>query len=254
MIILLPIFHSLSSIVQQVWVQYALIILELLLLIFLFEILPLVFGVRSSFKKNFSDFIHFQFLRGIFSITLLLVFFVGIKKFGINEGYIDITGLSDVVQAVILFVYAEFFIYICHRGAHVFKIPLITKAHKFHHTVTSDLDWINARKEHNLIISLFVFIFSALFFIVFKSSPMSHSITLALFLILLSFSHYKVPISVPYLDKVFLFPRDHRRHHTQRSGPFGVSLSLFDTLFGTRSENVKQSETSANQKHNQKER
>lgn len=231
-----PFYNFSLLFIEKTWQDYASFVLELALLITLFEIVPIFFNVKSSLRKNFSDFFHFQFFFGLWATTLLIILYIIFYSLPIQKGYLDITHMSNFTQSVILLIIAEFFIYIFHRSAHLFKIPILSKAHRFHHTITTDIDWVNSRKEHIFIISLFVTVFAVLFFVVFKSSPLSHGITLASFLLLLSFSHFKLPLSLPYLDKFFLFPKDHLRHHTKYHGPYGISLSIFDTLFNTRND------------------
>lgn len=206
----------------------------LFLLFIIFEIIPLFFGIKNTIKSNLTDFIKYQVIRGIYTISLGIFFIVLFFYIKINFGLINITNFSTFSQVIILYFCSEFIIYIAHLLAHKYKIPILSKAHSFHHTLTTNMEWVNSRKEHYFVLTLFTFIFCLFFFVIFKSSNISHSIVIALYFLLNAFSHYRIPMSIPVLDQILLFPKDHLRHHTERSGPYGVTLSLFDSIFNTR--------------------
>jgi hypothetical protein len=213
--------------------QLGFLFLNLLFCFFVFEIIPLFFGYKNTIKKNLNEFFKYQLLRGIYAFTLGAFVTVLIFKGGFNLGIFDITHLSILSQVIILYFCSEFLIYLAHMGAHKIKIPVLSNAHKFHHTVKEDLQWVNSRKEHLFSISLFVLVFCFFFFIFFKSSPTAHLICTHLFIFWLAFTHFKIPLILRPLGYIFLLPGDHVRHHTKRSGPYGVTLSLFDTIFNT---------------------
>ena len=205
-----------------------------LTLLTLFEVVPVCLGRKSTLKKNLPDLARFHVVRGmvllILGVTLPFLFFF----MGIAHGIIDISYLPRFLQIVVLYLFSEFWIYLSHRSAHRYMIPILSKAHRFHHTTTTDLEWVNSKKEHYFVLILFLMVFEVTFFIVFHSSKGVFPVTLGLYLILNAFSHFEVPISIKYLDKVFLFPKDHLRHHTRKGGPYGVTLSVFDSIFKTR--------------------
>lgn len=206
-----------------------------LFLFVIFEILPLLFGAKSTIQKNFKDFLLYQVGRGTYAVLVGGIFVYIYFHYHLNIGFIDISNLPHISQAIIIYFFAELCIYFAHMSAHVYNTPIIAKAHRFHHTVKSDLEWVNAKKEHLVVIALFMFVFTSMCYIIFKSSGIAHLLVTSTYLFLNSFSHYHKPFSIPYLDYIFLFPKDHLRHHTERiSGPYGVTLSLFDTLFNTR--------------------
>lgn len=210
-----------------------LIIITIILFI-LFELLPLYFGVKNTIKKNMSDLLTYQILRNIISIFLGGAILGLLFLTPLPRGLYDLTHFSTFSQVIILYFCIEFFVYLGHFLAHKFKIPLLSKAHGFHHQTTTNLQWVNSHKEHFLVIGLFLFFFCIFYFFVFRSSILSHTIVGALYLTLNAFSHFHKPVSIPFLDQIFLFPKDHLRHHTKRGGPYGVTLSLFDTIFDTR--------------------
>ncbi len=200
--------------------------------------LPVVFGTQRKIRENMHDFVYYQFGRSVFALVFGILMVVLYVSFDVKMGLIDITQFSLFSQVLILFFCSEFCIYVAHMGAHKYRIPLLTRAHAFHHTVTTDMDWTNSRKEHLFVLAFFMAVYTFFFFVVFQSSSNSHVVTTTLYLLLNALSHYRVHFSWKYLDQVFLFPRDHFRHHTERSGPYGVALSLFDTIFGTRGREI----------------
>lgn len=200
----------------------------------LFEIVPLAFGISSSIRRNLSDLIRFQLGRGMYAEGVGLVFLLLILYFHLYGGGIDLRQKTLILQVLIAYLSIDFVIYLAHFLVHKYRVPLLSEAHGFHHTVTSDMEWVNSRKEHVLVLGLFAAVFAFFFYIVYIVTPIVIPIVVAVFLLLNAFSHYRVPVSIPGLDHVFLFPKDHLRHHTEISGPYGVTLSVFDTIFGTR--------------------
>ncbi len=205
-----------------------------LVLFIIFEVIPIFFGAKNTIKKNLHDLMLYNIIR--MYVTKVIAAFVSVLIIlsPIKKEIIDLTHLSAFSQIVILYFFIELSIYFLHRVSHTYDIPLFSKAHGFHHKIKDDLQWVNSRKEHFLVITSFVIIFSIFYYVVFKTEVLVKIIVAALYLTLNTLTHFHIPFSVPVLDKIFLFPKDHRRHHTNFSGPYGVTLSLFDTLFNTR--------------------
>ncbi len=208
------------------------------ILFFIYEIIPLFFGMKSTIQKNSYELFRFELTRAIFAITIGTLFFTlfTLAGFGRDKGFFDITQFSIFSQVIILYFCIELTVYLLHFAAHTCRIPILSLAHGFHHTITTELQWVNSRKEHLFVISLFVLIFSIFFCIIFQTSRIVYPVVTATFLLLNSFSHFGIPFSIKLLDRIFLFPQDHLRHHTKRGGPYGVTLSLFDTILNTRDE------------------
>lgn len=206
-----------------------------IVLFFAFETLPSILGIQAKYKKNFKDFLRFQLLRGLYATVLGFSFIYVFIQIGIFGGFISIYGLSTFEQVVVQYFIIELCIYTAHLLAHKYNLPLITRAHGFHHETKEDMDWVNSKKEHLLVIGLFVLIFMSVFFVLFKSSNISHVIVILCYTFLNALTHYRIHFTIPILDFIFLFPKDHYNHHTiRRSGPYGVTLSIFDTIFNTR--------------------
>ncbi len=215
--------------------QIIFLILWIIFLFLIFECIPLLFGAKNTIKKNFHDFLIYQLVRGLYTVTVGAIFVFCIFQFNVNKGLVNISHLSHISQAIIIYFFSELVIYLAHMYAHKRKIPIITKAHQFHHTITNDMEWVNSRKEHLIIITLFMLIFTIFCFVVFNSSNISHIFVTTTYLLLNSFSHYRKPITIKYLNQIFLFPGEHIKHHTlYKNGPYGVTLSIFDTIFNTR--------------------
>ena len=204
------------------------------LLVFFECILPFVLNIPHRLRQNFHEFIQFQIGRSIFALIFATVIILALVGTHVPMGWISLLHLSLFSQVLILLFCSEFVIYIAHLSAHKYSIPLLSRTHRFHHTVTTDMDWTNSRKEHLLVISLFMLVYCFFFFVVFRSSSAAHVITTSLYLFLNALSHYRAHFTLPFVDQILLFPKDHYRHHTERSGPYGVALSIFDTIFATR--------------------
>lgn len=222
--------------VNELFTEIFQITLFSLCLFVVFEYIPLLFwNIPQKIKSNFKDFILYHIGRGVYSVMIGFVCIYGYIKLGIFGQGIDIGHLTIVSQVILLYLCIEFVIYCSHMCAHKYKIPFLTRAHSFHHQTTSDMDWVNSKKEHFFVISLFVIIFTLFFFVIFNASSAAKTLTLGVYVFLNSLSHYRIRFSIPILDQIFLFPKDHYTHHTvRRSGPYGVTLSLFDTIFNTR--------------------
>lgn len=203
-------------------------------LFFLFEILPLLFGAKNTIRKNLHDLFVYNLARVVIVHSMgigiiLLLFLVPVEK-----QIIDLTHFSTLSQSVILYFCIELLIYGGHRAAHRYKVPFITKAHGFHHKIKDNLQWVNSKKESLIVIFLFLVVFCFFYYIAFKTNSLAKIIVAVSYLTLNSFSHFHTPFTIPYLNYIFLFPKEHKEHHIQFGGPYGVSLSLFDTLFNTR--------------------
>jgi hypothetical protein len=170
----------------------------------------------------------------IFSILFGALISVAFFTLHLNLGIFDIRGLSIFAQIFLVYMLAEFMIYASHLGAHKLKIPLVSKSHLFHHTITHDVQWVNSKKEHPFIIFLFILVFCFVFYTVFNTAPIVKILTVNIFIFLQALSHFRIPIGSKHLGWFFLLPKDHHRHHQNRTGPYGVSLSIFDTIFKTR--------------------
>ncbi len=203
----------------------------------LFEIVPLLFGARIRIRENWRDFIRYQVGSSVYITTMMVPFILLIfYLLHLQQTLFNITHYSLFSQVLILYFCAELTIYGAHMAAHKYRVPILSKAHAFHHTITTDMDWVNSRKEHLFVISLFATVYCLFFFVVFKSSNLSHLVVTSLYVFFNAFSHFRIPFTLQYFDQVFLFPKDHLKHHTRLGGPYGVTLSLFDTIFNTRAE------------------
>lgn len=215
--------------------EFARLVVLVALFFVAFEIVPLVWNVKSTIRKNLPDLGKYQLLLGAYVQIAGLVILAVLIYLKVPFGNIDIRELPIIAQVIITYLCIDFFIYIAHFLVHRYRIPLLSRAHGYHHSITTDLQWVNSRKEHPIILALFASVFVLFLYVVFKVSPATSIIVISLGLFLNAFSHFHIPFAIPYLDKFFLFPREHHQHHTIRdSGPYGVTLTIFDTLFGTR--------------------
>lgn len=218
-------------------VNFYVFLLSLIFFVIVFEIIPIVMGKGNTLRKNIPDFFKYHIGRKLFAVLVFNFILIILYTTPIKKGLLDLTSFSIASQTIILYFFVEFFIYMFHQIIHNSKIPLFSKAHNnYHHKITNDFQWVSARKEHMLIIASFVGIASVIFIIIFKSSPYAQIAMISIFLFLNALSHFRIPFSVKLLDQVFLFPKDHLRHHTKRGGPYGLTTTIFDTIFNTRDE------------------
>lgn len=199
-----------------------------------FELVPLLWKKKQRISENFKDLVIYQFGMSVVSLIFGFIIIFFLKFFKFDVGFVNLLELPLILQIFIIYIVSEFFIYLAHMGAHKWRIPVVTNAHKFHHRVTFDMEWVNSKKENPFIVFLFVLVFCTVFYVFFQTSTLAKILSVNIFIFLQALSHYREKISIPYLDMFFLFPKDHFRHHTERSGPYGVTLSIFDTIFGTR--------------------
>jgi sterol desaturase/sphingolipid hydroxylase (fatty acid hydroxylase superfamily) len=199
-----------------------------------FEIIPIFLKKQHKISENFPDLMVYQFGMSILSLIFGLAIIFLFKVLKLDIGIINISQFPLFLQVFIIYLVSEFFIYLAHFGAHKWLVPLVSSAHRFHHRVTYNMEWVNSKKENPFIIFLFVLVFCIVFYIFFQTLALAKVLSVNIFIFLQALSHYREKISIPYLDKFFLFPSDHFRHHTERTGPYGVTLSIYDTIFGTR--------------------
>lgn len=218
------------------------IFLQISILIFInfiaflaFEIIPILLKKENTIPKNFNDLITYQFGMSIFSILFGAIIFIIFKQLNLVVGLMNISNLSILIQTLIVYLVAEFLIYLSHLGAHKWKIPLVSKSHMFHHKTTTDLQWVNSKKEHPFIIFLFILVFCFVFYTLFQTDNIVKILCVNIFIFLQALSHFRIPVTIKYLDFFFLFPKDHHKHHQQRTGPYGVTLAIFDNIFKTNS-------------------
>ena len=169
---------------QFVEQQISVLILINLLAFVFFEIFPLILKKENTIAKNFNDLLLYQFGMSIFSIVFGVLIFFGFYKVGLVKEFINLRDLPLFVQVVIVYLTAEFFIYASHLSAHKLKIPLVTKSHYFHHTVTDDLQWVNSKKEHPFIIFLFILVFNFVFYTIFGTSTLVKVLCVNIFIFL----------------------------------------------------------------------
>lgn len=202
--------------------------------VFIYEIIPYLFGVKSEIKRNVKDIFYtigISVYTTVFGILLIFIY----TKFDLPKGLIQIDHVPLYLQVAIIVISTDFFTYIFHRTVHKRYIPIFSKAHMFHHEISKNMDWANGRREHIYIMSAITVFSSIVFYFLYSGDPIANLLAFHVLLFLALFSHYRVLISIPVLDKVLLFPKDHYKHHNvYESGPYGIHTSLFDTIFGTR--------------------
>ncbi|MAF59549.1 MAG: sterol desaturase family protein [Candidatus Pacebacteria bacterium] len=183
-------------------------------------------------KAIFSDISYYWLLRPLAYIPLTVFLVVMLDSAGWTGGGL-LTSAPIVVQIILLYLLFEFVAYWVHRIFHGNR--LLYRFHMPHHRIKR-LEWSNGRQDH--------FVFEILLLVVFVSlglllgvSPLTFVTTIIVWYILLSLSHHNVAFSYGPLGKVLLSSSAHAVHHFgctfENSKNFGVTLTLFDRLFGT---------------------
>ncbi|MCS7026269.1 MAG: sterol desaturase family protein [Bryobacteraceae bacterium] len=138
------------------------------------------------------------------------------------------------LQLVVLFVVFDFLKYCIHNLLH--RVPWLWRFHKVHHSVV-EMDWIGNWRYHwveQVVYDSLLYV--PLAFLGFSQQAMFWNGVLATF-----FGHYahaNVRLGLGPLRYVFNSPQMHIWHHAHPDcGPtnknFGISLSLWDWIFGT---------------------
>jgi len=224
----------LSSFIFYIKIQIFYLILVNTIAFICFELVPLLTKKSNTISRNFNELITYQFGMSILSLIFGFLIFSILKVSNFDIGLIDISSIPSYLQIFTIYMVAEFLIFLSHLSAHKLRIPIISKSHMFHHKITDNMEWVNSKKEHPFIIFLFILVFCFVFYVLFRTDMISKILAVNIFIFLQALSHYSGKFTVPYIDKFFLFPKDHYNHHTKRSGPYGVTLSIYDTIFKTR--------------------
>jgi sterol desaturase/sphingolipid hydroxylase (fatty acid hydroxylase superfamily) len=157
------------------------------------------------------------------------------------------TYLLLVGSAIVIFIVAEFSDFLTHYLNHV--VPVLWELHKVHHSAMflnpltakrgHPLDYIFGRATSGILcgvpVGIFTFAFGlSLVDILFLAACVGKLSTITT-LDALRHSHF--PISLGWLDRVFISPHMHQVHHSSLrhhwDTNFGTNLSIWDWMFGT---------------------
>ena len=164
-------------------------------------------------------------------------------QFSLSQNY----ELASVVLMICVFVAQDLARYLSHRSQH--RFDWFWELHKFHHSAES-LNPFTIFREHPFIFvanALFVVSFSMaatipiiVLFPVLEGTPVVALGGMVSFVFIKSqvlLSHYHRPISLGFLDRIFVTPAVHAIHHSADprhfDTNFGTTLTWWDHLFKT---------------------
>jgi len=191
-------------------------------------------GLRRSFSTNASAFLFNTVTMNILSVTSLLVIAENYSRHGL------LSGLNDgPVKCIISFVLFDFAVYVWHFIGH--KSEYLWRFHKIHH---SD-------KSLHVSTGLRFHVFDQFLEVIFKClctvliGVEAHVVILCELVRMLFVFFHHANLSFPgekWLSYVVITPAVHRVHHStlrdEHDSNYGIVLSVWDILFGTRKELV----------------
>jgi sterol desaturase/sphingolipid hydroxylase (fatty acid hydroxylase superfamily) len=139
-----------------------------------------------------------------------------------------------LVQLALALVFVELWQYWVHRWQH--EVPFLWRFHALHHSAPR-LYWLNAARFHPLDLA-----FNGIGVSVGLAALGAGVPVLALWLLVSAvhgiFQHANIPVRIGPLNWIFSMAELHRWHHSRRvresNTNYGQTLSIWDTVFGTR--------------------
>lgn len=193
--------------------------------------------LKASFKTNTGAFLVNNVIMSILSLSSLVIVASNYSSYGLLGGMAD--GPTKGIASFILF---DFAVYLWHYLGH--KHEFLWRFHKIHHSdksyhVTTGL------RFHVLDQALEVFV--KCFCVVLFGVP-AHIVVVCelvrMFFVLFHHGNFTFP-GEKYLSYVIITPFLHRAHHStlrdEHDSNYGIVLSVWDRIFGTRKELVPES-------------
>lgn len=190
--------------------------------------------LKASFKTNAGAFLANNILMSIFSLSSLVLVASNYSQYGILGGMQD-----GPVKWILSFILFDFAVYVWHFLGHRFE--WLWRFHKIHHSdksyhVTTGL------RFHVLDQAMEVFV--KCFCVVLFGVPASIVVVCELvrmFFVLFHHGNFTFP-GEKWVSYVIITPFLHRAHHStlreEHDSNYGIVLSIWDTMFGTRKELV----------------
>lgn len=170
-----------------------------------------------------------------------------IRTFGDFQGFEE-TLPYLLLFTIVAFIYDDFLRFINHYVFH--KVPFLWRFHKIHHSAkvitpitlyrTHPVELLAATMRNSLSlggsIGLYIYLFEAPYNVFNFMGVNLFAFTFNLLASHLRHSH--IPLSFGWLEYIFISPKQHQIHHSKDpmhyDKNFGVSLSIWDALFGAR--------------------
>lgn len=146
---------------------------------------------------------------------------------------LSLSSLYIILQVILIFLITDFVQYWIHRSYH--EIPFLWKIHAVHHSAEK-MDWLAGSRMHilEMIITRSVLLITVVL-LGFSESAINIYIIIVSFWA--TFIHLNMNIKIPYLDKIFVWPRFHHWHHSKSKEAinknYAWQLAFYDFLFKT---------------------
>ncbi len=224
--------------VLYVWLDW--FILSLLTYGVIFIVLEKIFPLRKTQwilrDEWFLDMKYYFFNHLFWWIVLILINYIiqNYLNFLIwNDLQSYINSISIFLQVIFIFLITDFLQYWIHRAYH--QIPFLWKIHAVHHSAPK-MDWLAWSRLHILELAITrSSILIAVVLIWFSESAVNIYIVIVGFWA--TFIHLNMNVKIPYLDKVFVWPKFHHWHHSKSKEAidknFAWQLAFYDILFWT---------------------
>ncbi len=194
-------------------------------------------GLKASFSTNASAFLINNVIMNLLSVSSLLVVAAAYSRHGLLGGVAD-----GPFKWAISFVLFDFVVYVWHYCGH--RYEALWRFHKIHH---SD-------KSFHVTTGLRFHVFDQLLEVIVKCAATvaigvdAHVVVLCEIARMLFVLFHHANIAIPgerWLSYVIITPSLHRTHHSTRRSEhdsnYGIVLSIWDRIFGTRKEIVPKS-------------
>lgn len=203
---------------------------------------------QKTFRKDFwldafYMFFNFYFFNlliyGALSNVSLKFFYSLLEPLGYEKGMhlIDFSGLPWVVDLILFFFIADFVQWGVHNALH--RIPFLWKFHKVHHSV-KEMGFAAHLRYHFLETFAYQSVKYISLIMIFGFSYQNAFIVYGLTVIIGHLNHANLNLDYGPLKYIFNNPKMHIWHHAKelpanhpKGMNFGISLSLWDYLFGT---------------------
>lgn len=191
-------------------------------------------SLKRSFATNTSAFLFNTVTMNILSVTSLLVITATYSRYGLLSGVAD-----DPFKWIVSFVAFDFAVYAWHFLGH--KSYQLWRFHKIHH---SDKNLhVSTGLQFHVFDQLLEVVFKCCCMVVIGVEPHVVIVCELVRMIFVFFHHANVWIpGERWLSYVVITPALHRVHHStlrsEHDSNYGIVLSVWDILFGTRKELV----------------
>jgi sterol desaturase/sphingolipid hydroxylase (fatty acid hydroxylase superfamily) len=190
--------------------------------------------LKKSFTTNTGAFLLNNVIMSVFSISSLLVVASNYAHYGLLGGMLD-----SPLKWLVSFILLDFAVYVWHYLGH--KYEFLWRFHKIHH---SDKSYHVTTGLRFHVLDQFLEVLVKCFCVVLFGIPASIAVVcevVRMFFVLFHHGNFTFP-GEKLLSWLIITPHLHRAHHStlreEHDSNYGIVLSLWDVIFGTRKELV----------------